>query len=159
MAGTEPVATLTREHRDALHREIREYELAAPGQLGDFAGYLQGGDGAGARESWQRAARAARLLDDLGWDIEADRDTYAITMNRGDLECLIRHRLEQIEACLREHAQTLAEAGAGRDPWARYRHLGAPPLEEELAEVRSYVDRDLDVVAACHAVLEQLGAA
>lgn len=146
--------SISREQRDALHCEIREYVLH-PDPFGDLHSELERGHGAEAREYWVRMALGARLLDQIGWDKQADRDVYTIAID-DDLVGFVRWRDEQTQGCLAEHAGVVAEVRDGKDPWA---HPGYPregSLEEDVAFARSQADRDLEVVAACHAILDQV---
>lgn len=145
---------ITREQRDALRREVCDFELHEP----DFDRHLATpGAGVEARERWQRMTRAARLLDDLGWDVESDRDVYTLTMDRDDLERLIRHRLKDTEATLVDHAEAFAEIRAGKDPWSRPGdRRDERSMQAAVEDLREIADRDLEVVGACRAILVQL---
>jgi hypothetical protein len=149
--------TITRDQRDALHYEIRCYEFSE-GPLGDFQdGIERAGRGFDARERWQHFTIVARLLDDLGWDRQGDRDSYTLTMDPATLRRWAGHRLEETEACLAEHARSMADVRAGIDPWGppsqRRTMLG---LENDLEDLRDLTNVELEVAGACRAILSQL---
>lgn len=149
--------TVTREQRDALHQEIRQYEMDG-GTLEDIGLCIRWGREAEARERWQRVVFLGRLLDDLGWGLQGERDSYALTVDARALEEWARYRLEQTEGCLREYAKTFAEVRAGRDPWAP-RDDDDSTLEDDLDQTRRLADADLEAAGACQAILRQLGGA
>ena len=150
---------ISRDQRDALHREIRTYILDGNGYLGDFANALQiAGDGFNARERWAQMAIAARILDAIGWDLTSDRDTYTLAMD-SQLAEFVRRRLVETEACLAGSAKHLAEIRAGQDPWSPPGEpRSAASIEPDRQDTLELADNDLAVVGACRAILDQLSA-
>jgi hypothetical protein len=146
--------TLGRVERDAIYREI-DCELG--GALGDLALFIGRGDGEKVRYMRVNAERAFRLLDDIGWDLLDVRETYPLRLPAGELATYARWRIEQTEGCLRVDAPSLATAASGVDPWQAYRPTMGGSVEEDVAQLRESVDRDLDVIAACRSILAQLG--
>ena len=132
---------ITRDQRDALHGEIRDYCLETS-VLGDLHRCLDcAGNGRMAQEMWPRIATAARVLDQIGWDRCAARETYTLTVDEGIADW-VRDRLEQTEDCLARFADTLVRARVEREP--------------DLDEGRALADRDLEVIGTYHAILGQL---
>jgi hypothetical protein len=150
--------TVTRDQRDALHLEIRDNVLDDSGYLGDFHRSLTiPGRGFDARERWAKMSCAARILDALGWDCTSDRDAYTIAVD-SEIAGWVRWRLAEAEEMIALLSEAFAAVRAGRDPWARYgiRESRQGTLEGDMADLRAIVDRDLEVVGACRAILRQL---
>lgn len=144
---------LTRALRDAVYDEI---EMELDGALGDIANSLKGGHGERVRDLRERAERAMRLLDDLGWDRADDRVTYPLSMPSDQLAIYAHWRIAQTEPGLHENSRVLAEVAAGADPWGKYRELFGTTIDEDVAGLRGSVDHDLDVLAACRSILAQI---
>ncbi len=144
--------TIGREHRDALYREIRDYELSN-GIAEDMQ--LPGrGEGHDAR---QPIKVAARLLDDLGWAENDDRDRYTITMHARLLEAWARGRRQQIEQCLAEYSQKFVDLRSQTDPWVLPGHqLTGMEAANSIAALQSLIDQELGIIAAFNAILSQL---
>jgi hypothetical protein len=147
-------AAITRHQRDVLHGEIRTCVLDT-GRFGDLSTALERGEGAQARDVWTSMADAARLLDQIGWDKGSDRDVYTLTVDDA-IARFARWLLEQTEGCLSEHAQMFAGVRAGEDPWGPRDYPEAGTLELDFADLRDLADRDLEVAAACRAILRPI---
>jgi hypothetical protein len=131
MSTTDPnrgARILTREQRDALYKS---WVMAMDAGSIDMQ-FVHGG-GRGARETADNARLWMRLLDDLGWERDDERDSFPITMPDEQLLPLIRRELEEIDAELRQVAE------------------GEVRSEED---GRWIADQDLDARSACCVVLE-----
>lgn len=155
--ATPPTALLPKAERDALYGEVT---MTLDCALDEITGSLKHGRGAPARHYRENAERAMRLLDDLGWGSDDDRDddrsVFELTMPAGELAAYARSRLAEVEECLRENSTILTEALTGGDPWARHRAIIGATLEDDVATAREAIDHDLAVVSACRLILDQL---
>ncbi len=120
---------LTRWHRDATHREIRQFGLDR-GVLNDFRLALEQNRVDDAREIGARIVCCMRLLNQIGWANESDRDTYTVAIDN-DLAARFKYRLAETTSALAETRETFGASEA---------------------------DSDLEFVAACYAILNTLEA-
>lgn len=88
--------TISRGQRDAIHKEIA-LDLSG---LTDLWTEFGRGEFERARELRRRFERDMRLLDDLGWEPEQDRDEFELTMEAADLAAAIVHLNTQTGAIL-----------------------------------------------------------
>jgi hypothetical protein len=156
VASAPAAITITREQRDAIHYEIRNYALSE-GPLGDFRRCIEhAGYGADAERYWAQITCAARVIEQIGWDKRGDRCTYTIAIDH-ELSEWVRWRLDETEGTLSEHAQAFDEVRAGGDPWwdRRGERRAQASIEVNVAELRDLADTDLAVVSACRAILDQ----
>lgn len=81
--GTSPmgIIKLNREQREAIYAEVA-LDLDA---VGDLAIVMSKGDYDTARRYRRRFEDDMRLLDDLGWEPEQNRDEFELTMPTADL--------------------------------------------------------------------------
>jgi hypothetical protein len=77
---------LNREQRDAIYGELA-LDLSG---TGDIRISVDGEDYDAARRLRRRYEDDMRLLDDLGWEPEQDRDEFEITMDHDDLARVLR---------------------------------------------------------------------
>jgi len=91
--------TIGRGQRDAIYEEIA---LDLNG-LTDLWTEFERGDFERARELRRRFERDMRLLDDLGWEPEQDRDEFELTMDAADLAAAIVHLNRQTGTILHTH--------------------------------------------------------
>jgi hypothetical protein len=149
--------TFCRDHRDALYRELRDYELSSNPAMDVHTALEVARRGGDAHDVWQRMNVAARLLDDLGWDQVDDRDSYTLTMHAGLLEAWARGRRGQLEQGLADYSQRLADLREGTDPWSwAGDQLNAIEVARSVAALRSLIDQELELIAAFSAILSQL---
>jgi hypothetical protein len=99
---------LTREQRDAIYEEV-VVDLSGLTDLWTEFDAKQNYER--AQELRQRFERDMRLLDDLGWDPEPDRDEFALTMDAAELAGAIAHLNAQAGAILRTHIVDPIEQG------------------------------------------------
>lgn len=87
-----PMATikLNRQQRDAIYGEL-VLDLSG---TGDIRISLDGGDYEAAKQPRQRFEEDMRLLDDLGWEPEQDRDEFEVTMDYDDVARVL-HRVNR----------------------------------------------------------------
>lgn len=128
-------ATITKEQRDVLYHSAM-LDLSAVGDI--HVNRLNGND-ARARELSQRFRVTMRLVDDLGWVEEDERDAYVLTMEGADLAAAMQRLLTEVEDELEEISGYVA---AGKESTCD----------------RGQMDQDLEVIVACRSVLEQLKA-
>jgi hypothetical protein len=101
---------LNREQRDAIYGELA-LDLSG---TGDIRISVDGEDYDAARRLRRRYEDDMRLLDDLGWEPEQDRDEFEITMDHDDLSTLGRRHAA--------HLRRRAIGGRVRNP--RGQHTG-----------------------------------
>jgi hypothetical protein len=155
MATTEPThgysVQIDRLTRDALWRGVQaELELASD-SLKHRAG---DGMGLNARLLARRVHVAASLLEDLGWDELDGRRAFTITTpERRHLTRLLESVRDQTIGVLDDQRQDLVDARDGGRPG---RIVGTLiPREPAMVEA---IDRDLETLSACDAVLQRLAA-
>jgi hypothetical protein len=122
-----------RTHR-ALLRRAAVRDLAA---IGDIELALCRGDGAAARALRDEFAPVLALLDDLGWEDDDARETFAVTVEPAALRACIRRWLDEVEGSLVAVSCALDAGGARWQP-----------------AVQAAVDDDLDLRGACLALLD-----
>lgn len=79
-------ATITADQRNAIYELVRDHLSG----LGDLDLALEHGEIATAERLGEAFARDLRLLADLGWGIEDERRTIALTMPADELEEALR---------------------------------------------------------------------
>ena len=97
--------TIDREQRDAIYEEVLT-ELTG---TGDIWAELQSGDYEVACRTRDRLADDMRLLDDLGWEPDPDRETFELTMDPPDLARALRVLNDNARATLSEHVSKPVE--------------------------------------------------
>jgi hypothetical protein len=96
-----------REQREAIYEELMD-ELTGSG---DIWTEVQAGKYEAARRTRRRLEDDMRLLDDLGWEPEQDREVFELTMPPADLARALRVLGENARATLQEHVvRPIAEA-------------------------------------------------
>jgi hypothetical protein len=81
--------TISREQRDSLHRLVTQHISG----IGDVDMKLSAGDFIAAERLGLEYSEDIRMLDDLGWDPEDERDSFDLTLPPHDLmEALKRLR-------------------------------------------------------------------
>lgn len=90
--------TIHREQRDAIYDEVMT-DLTGSG---DVWVLLQSGDYEAAKRIRRRLADDMRLLDDLGWEPQQDRDGFELTMEVPDLARALRTLNENARSTLSE---------------------------------------------------------
>jgi hypothetical protein len=99
--------TIDRERRDAIYEEL----LTELSGSGDVWTQLRTGKYEEARRTRRRLEDAMRLLDDLGWEPDQDRETFDLTMPQADLARALRVLSDNAAATVHEHVvQPLEEA-------------------------------------------------
>jgi len=78
--------TIDRTARDALYEEVLT-ELTGSG---DVWAEMQAGDYDAARRTRDRLLDDMRLLDDIGWEPDPDRELFELTMDAPDLARALR---------------------------------------------------------------------
>ncbi len=116
-----------REQRDAIYQEILT-ELSGSGDIWEE---LQSGDYEAARRTRRRLEDDMRVLDDIGWEPEQDREVFELTMPPADLARALRVLTDIAAATIHEHV--------------------VRPIDEA-----HLVQRATVVQSACGAVLAQL---
>lgn len=96
--GAEMAITIHREQRDAIYDEVMT-DLTGSG---DVWVLLQSGDYEAAKRIRRRLADDMRLLDDLGWEPQQDRDGFELTMEVPDLARALRTLNENARSTLSE---------------------------------------------------------
>ena len=99
--------TINREQRDAIYFEVA---LDLDG-IGDLAIAMSKADYATARRYRQRFEDDMRLLDDLGWEREQNRDEFDLTMSTPDLARVIGYFNRLLGSSVQAH---LSEPEEGR---------------------------------------------
>lgn len=128
----ESTATITGEQRDAIYELIRDHL----GGLDDVWKVLRRRDFAAAERRGREFRRELRLLDDLGWPEEDERQLVELTMPAQELAPLL--------------ARLQGDAAEG---------LALPPDEREAREAEErYRSHCLVVQATCVELLGRLGA-
>ena len=98
--------TINRQQRDAIYGEL----MVDLSSLGDLYLFLHDRDYNKAREYRRRHEQNLRLLDDLGWEVEPDRDEFEITMEPGALADTLRRLNETAGQTIRSHVVEPIEA-------------------------------------------------
>lgn len=96
---------LGRGDRDAL-RQVLVTRLSG---LGDVYLALRRGDEADAQRMWRRSERDMRLLDDLGWERETERDGFRLTMTAEELRGVLEGIYWESVAGLSQKEDDLAD--------------------------------------------------
>ena len=91
--------TINREQRDAIYEEV----LTDLSGVGDIWIAIDGEDYDKAQEYRRRFEQDMRLLDDLGWDRDEDRQEFTLSMSAANLADAIRHLNRNASAELRLH--------------------------------------------------------
>jgi hypothetical protein len=97
---------LSREQRDAIYAEVT---LDLDG-VGDLAIAMKKADYATARRYRQRFEDDMRLLDDLGWEPEQNRDEFELTMPTADLARVIGYFNRLLGSSVEAHLAEPEEA-------------------------------------------------
>lgn len=106
---------VSRRHRDVIHDEL----LAALTRIGDVWLLAQRGDYADAQRTSRELRGVTWLLDDLGWDPEAEGEEFEITMRPPELAAVIYLLQSQTAALLKGD---IADAEATRRLCGRSLH-------------------------------------
>ncbi len=77
--------------------------------LGDVYLALRRGDEADAQRMWRRSERDMRLLDDLGWERETERDGFRLTMTAEELRGVLEGIYWESVAGLSQKEDDLAD--------------------------------------------------
>ena len=121
--------TITREQRQPLHRLVTQHISG----IGDVDMKLSADDFAAAERLGLEYSEDIRMLNDLGWDPDDERESFDLTLPQHDLmEALKRLRHD-------------AEDGLSEKEEQRAR--------EEADEVKAYFERALDV---CRELIDTL---
>ncbi len=91
--------TINRDQRDAMYQEV----VLDLNGLTDLWTEFSGGNYDRAKELRQRFVFDMRLLDDLGWEPEQDREEFDLTMDGVDLAWVVSHLIEQTGAIIHTH--------------------------------------------------------
>lgn len=103
--------TIDREQRDAIYEEV----LTDLTGSGDVWAELASGNYEAARRTRDRLVGDMRLLDDLGWEPEADRELFELTMPPAALAAALRTLNENTRSTLHEQiTKPLEEADLAR---------------------------------------------
>jgi hypothetical protein len=103
--------TIDRGQRDAVYEEV----LTDLTGSGDVWAELASGNYDAARRTRDRLVGDMRLLDDLGWEPEPDRDTFELTMEPTVLANALRTLNENARSTLHEQiTKPLEEADLAR---------------------------------------------
>jgi hypothetical protein len=129
--------------RDALWHEV---DLTLHCDMGEFDHV--GRDHVKAQRMRRAIELEFRMLDELGWDQDDERDTYTLTVDDGVVEWIRCCRPLVIE-CIDDECYHLAEVRTG-DP--RHRHEGWTVEESEVA-TKQGIDHSLEVLYALDRVL------
>lgn len=100
--------TITRTERDALYDSLVA-ELSA---VGDISIDLHNDEPAHAKRLRRRFEVELRLLDDLGWEKEPDREQFELTMPAGQLRPIIERIYWSAVGSLANHPEELVEEAA-----------------------------------------------
>ena len=98
--------TINREQRDAIYAEVT---LDLDG-IGDLAIAMNKADYATARRYRERFEDDMRLLDDLGWEPEQNRDEFELTMPTADLARVIGYFNRMLGSAVEAHLAEPEEA-------------------------------------------------
>lgn len=91
--------TISREQRDAVYQEV----VLDLNGLTDLWTEFDDGNFDRARELRDRFVLDMRLLDDLGWEPEAEGESFDLTMAGVDLAAVVSHLVVQTGAILHTH--------------------------------------------------------
>ena len=91
--------TINSAQRDAIYAEA----ILALSGTGDIRIELDNGDFVSARRHRRRFEDMMRLLDDIGWEPDQDRDEFELTMDGVDLAAVVSYLIDQTGAILRTH--------------------------------------------------------
>ncbi len=86
--------TLARAQRDALHRTVRD-EL---GEASVVEHLMREGEAERAREAGLYFSALLRLLDDLGWSEQDEREAFELTLRPDDLRRVAQRLIEYADA-------------------------------------------------------------
>jgi hypothetical protein len=134
--------TINRETRDALRRFLG-FDVMG---LEDFDKVIESGDRDAALRLSGIASFACRLLEDLGWATEDERNEYEITLDAGSLQPWLLAQRAAIEGARESDLKSLRyqEAGVEDRFYCDYSQA------DSLVLTRSYLERhreDLSVIA------------
>jgi hypothetical protein len=105
--GNDMAITIDRKARDALYEEI----LTELSGSGDVWTEMQSGDYEAARRTRRRLEDDMRLLDDIGWEPEQDRETFELSMPPADLARALQVLNDNVAATIHGHVvQPIDEA-------------------------------------------------
>jgi hypothetical protein len=91
--------TIDRDQRDAMYQEV----VLDLNGLTDLWTEFDADNYDRAKELRQRFVFDMRLLDDLGWEPEQERDEFVLTMDGVDLAWVVSHLIVQTGAILHTH--------------------------------------------------------
>jgi hypothetical protein len=91
--------TINRDQRDAMYQQV----VLDLNGLTDLWTEFSDGNYDRAKELRQRFVFDMRLLDDLGWEPEQDRDEFDLTVDGVDLAWVVSHLIEQTGAIIHTH--------------------------------------------------------
>jgi hypothetical protein len=135
--AAEATVTVSRAERDALHTEL---SAALDGEPPDLR------SDEAAHRYQQRLDVTIRLLDQLGWDLVDERESFVVTAP----EAALRRWLGDVRAsyarCVRAERRALSAVVAGELAWEQ-----AAARESEEA-----IHRDQETIEACDAILGRL---
>jgi hypothetical protein len=143
------LTTIDRPTREALHAGL-VLDLSG---LSGVCALLDQNRAAEARRLRERIEQDWRLLDDLGWEAADPRQSFELTMPRGQLVEVVRRLHRQALACLRATAEALSDC-----PAASNRRRGSADLERRRHRLEARVDDELDLHSACVGILKRLEA-
>lgn len=94
-----------RSDRDALHWLL----VSELHDIGDMHGYLEGGEVDAALKRRRRFEQTMKLLDDLGWEEDTDRQRFELTMPHGQLRPILERLYWESVQSLADREGTLGE--------------------------------------------------
>ncbi len=100
--------TITRTERDALYDSL----VADLSAVGDISIDLENDEPAHAKHLRRRFEVELRLLDDLGWEKEPDREQFELTMPAAQLRPIIERIYWSAVGSLANHPEELVEEAA-----------------------------------------------
>lgn len=128
----DPIIALDREQRAGIYEVVCNHLSG----LNDVWLALEvRGDFATARRLAAEFVEDVRLLEDIGWDREDDRDSFQLTMRPRSLTRLLRRLWEEAEAMLGE-SSIERRARAEDEESDRWFRVGARACESVLCELR-----------------------
>lgn len=133
---------ITRHERDALYAECLFGLDGAPPDLSTRELAL----------AYQRRLRLfVQLRDDLGWQADDGRDTFAITAPHDEVGAWLTELRVAAARCVQFEHHALQTVLAGDPAWF-------DGIEQELAvrESKAVIDQDLETIHACDAILRRL---
>ena len=138
--------TLTRDERDALRADV-VFELGSVDELGRAA---RAGTATAAKAIRHLFEEDMRLLDDLGWAEDDERESFTLTMPLEQLKAVLQRFCDQAEADLESCRKELKVPRHPRQKEEDY--------VEGVEAIREEIDHKLDVRSACLTALEAVGA-